>query len=112
MCKNLKKISEQNRYQWIGICAHDVAHIHWKTLQIGISRSTLNTLVKQALTSSHPVEKQGESYLLWLEQAALKLSEQDYHDFIYLLADANINGSNPASSALLIKRQSRPPAIH
>lgn len=86
MCNKITKISTQSRYQWIGICSHGSAHVFWRTTQVCLPADELEALMNQALAGKLPVECFGDEYLLWLNQVAIKLSEEDYYEIQDLFA--------------------------
>lgn len=80
MCNKITKISQQNKYQWIGICNHGTAHVFWRTSKICLPANELELLMNKALAGRLPVETVGDEYVLWLNRIAIKLTQQDYHD--------------------------------
>lgn len=98
MCNKITKISTQNRFQWIGICSHGAAHIFWRTSQVCLPASQLETLMNQALAGKLPVECFGDEYLLWLSRVAIKLSEKDYYEIQELFSYAAKESSLPLVS--------------
>jgi len=88
MCNKITKISTQSRFQWIGICSHGSAHVFWRTTQVCLPADQLDALMNQALAGKLPVECFGDEYLLWLNQVAIKLSEEDYYEIQDLFAYA------------------------
>jgi len=77
MCNKITKIALQNRYQWIGVCAHGSAHVFWRTTHVCLPFKQLELLMNQSLAGKLPTEPYGNDYLLWLNQVAIKLNEQD-----------------------------------
>jgi len=88
MCDKITKLAKQNKFQWLGICAHGSAHIFWRTIHMSFTFEMLETLMKQALLGKLPVECYGTEYLLWLDQVALKLTEKGYFEIQNLFASA------------------------
>lgn len=80
MCNKITKISQQNKYQWIGICNHGTAHVCWRTSKICLPAYELEALMNKALAGKLPVETVGDEYVLWLNRTAIKLTKQDYLD--------------------------------
>lgn len=93
MCNKITKISEQNKFQWIGICSHGAGYVVWRTVQVCLPAIQLESLMNKALAGSLPAEKYGNDYLLWLNNVAIKLSEKDYHQIVELFAFA-VEGHN------------------
>ena len=91
MCNKITKISEQNRFQWIGICSHGSAHIFWRTMQTTISLQVLELLINKALAGRLPLAKQGDEYLLWLNNVAIRLTKKDADEIQELFAYAVSN---------------------
>lgn len=95
MCNKITKISEQNKFQWIGICSHGIAHIFWRTSKICLPATELQLLMDKALAGKLPVEPLGDEYLLWLNRIAIRLTEKDYEDIQQLFSYAQAPASLP-----------------
>ncbi|MFC3150380.1 hypothetical protein ACFOEK_05025 [Litoribrevibacter euphylliae] len=88
MCNKITKVAEQNRYQWVGICSHGSAHIFWRTTHICLPYEQLEAVMNQAASKQLAVEVYDDNYLLWLNQVAVKLDDNDYQEIQSLLAQA------------------------
>lgn len=112
MCNKITKISEQNKHQWLGTCAHGIAHLHWRALQVGMSLRSLENLVLKAQSSSLPVERRGEHYVLWLGNAAIKLDHEAYLELTELFSEAKLPQSKPQyHSQIQISRCPKPDTV-
>ncbi len=88
MCNKITKIAVQNRYQWVGICSHGSAHLFWRTTHICLSYDKLKALMSEAESGNLTVDNYQEENVLWLNQVAIKLSQDDYHEMLALLLQA------------------------
>lgn len=88
MCNKITKLSVQNRYQWVGVCSHGSAHIFWRTTHVCLPFAELEVLMEHALRGALPVESYGGDYLLWLNNSALWLGDDELSEIQALLAYA------------------------